>query len=57
MSETVIQTRKLTKEFVRDEFHVVALDEVDIARWNTTAAAISLGPRQALPAVGSVCRP
>jgi putative ABC transport system ATP-binding protein len=30
MSEIVIQTRELTKEFVRDEFHVVALDEVDI---------------------------
>ena len=25
MSETVIETRNLTKEFVRDEFHVVAL--------------------------------
>lgn len=31
MSDTVIQTRKLTKEFVRDEFHVVALKDVDIA--------------------------
>jgi putative ABC transport system ATP-binding protein len=30
MSETVIQTRKLKKEFVRDEFHVVALKDVDI---------------------------
>jgi putative ABC transport system ATP-binding protein len=30
MSETVVKTRKLSKEFVRDEFHVVALDEVDI---------------------------
>ena len=30
MSETVIQTRKLRKEFVRDEFHVVALQDVDI---------------------------
>ncbi len=30
MSETVIETRKLRKEFVRDEFHVVALKEVDI---------------------------
>jgi putative ABC transport system ATP-binding protein len=30
MSETVIRTRKLSKEFVRDEFHVQALDEVDI---------------------------
>lgn len=31
MSETIIQTSKLTKEFVRDEFHVVALKDVDIA--------------------------
>lgn len=30
MSETVVKTRKLSKEFIRDEFHVVALDEVDI---------------------------
>ncbi|QQS46381.1 MAG: ABC transporter ATP-binding protein [Acidobacteriota bacterium] len=30
MTETVIQTRRLTKEFIRDEFHVVALDKVDI---------------------------
>ena len=30
MSEIVIQTRKLKKEFVRDEFHVVALKDVDI---------------------------
>jgi putative ABC transport system ATP-binding protein len=30
MSETIIRTRKLNKEFVRDEFHVIALDEVDI---------------------------
>jgi putative ABC transport system ATP-binding protein len=30
MSETIIRTRKLSKEFVRDEFHVVALEEVDI---------------------------
>jgi putative ABC transport system ATP-binding protein len=31
MAETVIQTRNLTKEFVRDEFHVIALKDVDIA--------------------------
>lgn len=31
MSETVIQTKGLTKEYVRDEFHVTALDGVDIA--------------------------
>src|ERR1019366_165016 len=30
MAETVIQTKKLTKEFIRDEFHVVALKDVDI---------------------------
>jgi putative ABC transport system ATP-binding protein len=30
MSETVIETSKLTKEFIRDEFHVVALKDVDI---------------------------
>src|SRR5437016_6574383 len=30
MSEPVISARRLTKEFVRDEFHVIALKEVDI---------------------------
>lgn len=30
MSEVVIQTRKLTKEYVRDEFHVVALRDADV---------------------------
>lgn len=30
MSEMVISTRQLTKEYVRDEFHVRALDSVDI---------------------------
>jgi putative ABC transport system ATP-binding protein len=30
MTETVISARKLTKDFVRDEFHVIALDKVDI---------------------------
>ena len=30
MSETVIRTRRLTKEYVRDEFHVTALDAADI---------------------------
>ena len=30
MSETVIETRKLTKEYIRDEFHVVALKNIDI---------------------------
>ncbi|MGH9611441.1 MAG: ABC transporter ATP-binding protein [Bryobacteraceae bacterium] len=30
MSETVIETRNLSKEYVRDEFHVIALKDVDI---------------------------
>jgi putative ABC transport system ATP-binding protein len=30
MSETVIQTRKLSKEFVRDSFRIVALQDVDL---------------------------
>ena len=30
MSETIIETRDLTKEFVRDEFHVVALKDVSL---------------------------
>lgn len=30
MSETVVQTQSLSKEYVRDEFRVAALDEVDI---------------------------
>ena len=30
MSETIISTRRLTKEFLRDEFHIVALKQVDI---------------------------
>jgi putative ABC transport system ATP-binding protein len=30
MSESIIQTRNLTKEFVRDEFHVVALKDANI---------------------------
>jgi putative ABC transport system ATP-binding protein len=30
MSEAIIQTRQLTKEFIRDEFHVVALKDVDL---------------------------
>lgn len=31
MSDSIIQTRQLTKEFVRDEFHVIALKDVDIS--------------------------
>jgi putative ABC transport system ATP-binding protein len=30
MAEVVIETRQLMKEYVRDEFHVIALDKVDI---------------------------
>ena len=30
MSETVVKARQLTKEYVRDEFHVLALDSVDV---------------------------
>jgi putative ABC transport system ATP-binding protein len=30
MSETVIRTKNLTKEYIRDEFHVNALDDVDL---------------------------
>lgn len=30
MSEAIVRTRKLSKEYVRDEFRVTALDEVDI---------------------------
>src|SRR5260370_39294846 len=30
MSDIVIETHQLTKEFIRDEFHVVALKDVDI---------------------------
>jgi putative ABC transport system ATP-binding protein len=30
MSETIIETRHLTKEFVRDTFHVVALQDVSV---------------------------
>jgi len=31
MSETIIETKKLTKEFIRDEFHVVALKDVTLS--------------------------
>src|SRR5579863_7162545 len=31
MSDAIIETRKLTKEYVRDEFHVTALKDVDIS--------------------------
>ncbi len=41
--ETVIQTRRLTKEFIRDEFHVVALEEVEIEIHNGEFVAL-MGP-------------
>jgi len=41
--ETVIQTRRLTKEFIRDEFHVVALDGVEIEIHNGEFVAL-MGP-------------
>jgi len=43
MRETVIQTRRLTKEFIRDEFHVVALDGVEIEIHNGEFVAL-MGP-------------
>jgi putative ABC transport system ATP-binding protein len=30
MSEAIIETNKLTKEFIRDQFHVVALKDVSL---------------------------
>ncbi|PYV05777.1 MAG: ABC transporter ATP-binding protein [Acidobacteria bacterium] len=41
--ETVIQTRRLTKEFIRDEFHVVALEDVEIEVHNGEFVAL-MGP-------------
>ena len=43
MMETVIQTRRLTKEFIRDEFHVVALEDVEIEVHNGEFVAL-MGP-------------
>ena len=31
MADNIIETRQLTKEFIRDEFHVVALKDVDLS--------------------------
>jgi len=42
-NETVIQTRKLTKEFIRDEFHVVALKDVDLEIHKSEFVAL-MGP-------------
>ena len=41
--EVLIQTRKLCKEFVRDEFHVIALKDVDIEIKKAEFAAL-MGP-------------
>ena len=43
MKETVIQTRHLTKEFIRDEFHVVALEDVELEVHNGEFVAL-MGP-------------
>jgi putative ABC transport system ATP-binding protein len=43
MTDTVIETRQLSKEFIRDEFHVVALKEVDLAVHNGEFVAL-MGP-------------
>jgi putative ABC transport system ATP-binding protein len=42
-NETVIQTRKLTKEFIRDEFRVVALKDVDLEIHKSEFVAL-MGP-------------
>ena len=41
--ETVVRTRHLTKEYVRDEFHVVALEEVDLEVHRSEFVAL-MGP-------------
>jgi putative ABC transport system ATP-binding protein len=41
--EVLIRTRKLTKEFIRDEFHVIALKDVDIEIQKGEFAAL-MGP-------------
>jgi putative ABC transport system ATP-binding protein len=43
MNPTVIRTRGLTKEFVRDEFHIVALRQVDLEVHQGEFAAL-MGP-------------
>jgi putative ABC transport system ATP-binding protein len=43
MSETIIETEKLSKEFVRDEFHVVALQDVTLTI-ETGEFVVLMGP-------------
>src|SRR6266436_6930324 len=43
MAETVIETKQLTKEFIRDEFHVVALKDADISIQRSEFIAL-MGP-------------
>src|SRR6202050_396850 len=43
MSEIIIETRNLTKEFIRDEFHVVALKNINI-RIDTGEFVALMGP-------------
>ncbi|HKE29794.1 MAG TPA: ABC transporter ATP-binding protein [Bryobacteraceae bacterium] len=43
MGEAIIETRGLSKEFVRDEFHVVALDSVDLEIYKGEFVAL-MGP-------------
>lgn len=43
MTEAVIETRQLTKEFLRDEFHVIALKNVDIEIHDAEFVAL-MGP-------------
>ena len=42
MSEAIIETRTLTKEYVRAEFHVIALKDVSLEiqkGWGTTCVS------------------
>jgi putative ABC transport system ATP-binding protein len=43
MSETIIETERLSKEFVRDEFHVVALKDVTLSI-NKGEYVVLMGP-------------
>jgi putative ABC transport system ATP-binding protein len=43
MSDTVVETTKLTKEFIRDQFHVVALKDADLTVHKSEFLAL-MGP-------------